>query len=534
MAVPTSISDLSTTANSNSPAGGTSISSEGIDNHFRAGYAIMAQLGVDVDAAEADITALQSAFVSVKDYGAVGNGSTDDTAAIQSALDYCSENGKTLHIPAGKYRTTAELTVGGSANTPYLTIVGDGIAFDGSAKGATIFYDGATNTSTSVIYINAVGRVSMSNLQIFANSKAGKCIRVTPDGGSFASFGWYFQSVNFQGATQYGFTVEGSSNGARFDFQACDFYANGVAGFYNNNPNSVNHNFTGCAFSNGQYGIWNAQGSYRLYGCEFSVNSIADNYIQVANPIMVVGCWSEQSNKFVLSDTRTCENSLTIINCNIASYPWAYWKTRSELIAQPTNDWSQWIAVEWNGNRGGLTIIGSTLTDPYNGAEAGATAPLKSDTIKVTSRDAIDGPPNFVAMNTRSQTGVGTFTETDFFTYAAEVSALRMPQRQQYRTFSETISGSTKTIYAVYASTLRFLMQANCTYTFSTKHVFAGDHLTIVFTQDGVGGRTVAFVGALIAGGSFVPTATANAVSSISFEFDGTNWQERSRALNLS
>lgn len=47
MAVPTAITDLSETAASNSPAGSTSINSEGIDNHLRAGYAFIAELYAD-------------------------------------------------------------------------------------------------------------------------------------------------------------------------------------------------------------------------------------------------------------------------------------------------------------------------------------------------------------------------------------------------------------------------------------------------------------------------------------------------------
>jgi hypothetical protein len=39
--------------------------------------------------------------VSVKDFGAVGNGIADDTAAIQAGINFCTASGKTLYFPAG-------------------------------------------------------------------------------------------------------------------------------------------------------------------------------------------------------------------------------------------------------------------------------------------------------------------------------------------------------------------------------------------------------------------------------------------------
>ena len=51
--------------------------------------------------------------VSVKDFGATGDGSTDDTTALQAALD--AGAGKCVYLPPGTYKTTAVLTI--SANT---------------------------------------------------------------------------------------------------------------------------------------------------------------------------------------------------------------------------------------------------------------------------------------------------------------------------------------------------------------------------------------------------------------------------------
>ena len=48
-------------------------------------------------------------YVSVKDFGAVGNGSTDDTTAFQAAID----TGKKIHIPAGTYLLTGTISSSG-------------------------------------------------------------------------------------------------------------------------------------------------------------------------------------------------------------------------------------------------------------------------------------------------------------------------------------------------------------------------------------------------------------------------------------
>jgi hypothetical protein len=55
-------------------------------------------------------------YVSAKDFGAVGNGVADDTAAIQAALDYVGSNGGgTVYLPmtsaTGRYRTTSVLRI---------------------------------------------------------------------------------------------------------------------------------------------------------------------------------------------------------------------------------------------------------------------------------------------------------------------------------------------------------------------------------------------------------------------------------------
>jgi len=50
-------------------------------------------------------------FVSAKDFGAIGDGVTDDTAALQVAINQTSTTGSVLYIPSGTYLVTETLSI---------------------------------------------------------------------------------------------------------------------------------------------------------------------------------------------------------------------------------------------------------------------------------------------------------------------------------------------------------------------------------------------------------------------------------------
>lgn len=100
-------------------------------------------------------------YVSVKDFGAVGDGSTNDTGSIQAAIDAAA--GRLIYFPAGTYRVTSTLTYQPAAYVSSfgagLKIIGDGplkTVFDNQVNGPLF---SMTTGSTGVLFQGSLGAV---------------------------------------------------------------------------------------------------------------------------------------------------------------------------------------------------------------------------------------------------------------------------------------------------------------------------------------------------------------------------------------
>lgn len=89
---------------------------------------------------------------SVKDFGAVGDGIADDTAAIQAAITAVQVTGGEVFFPAGTYKTTAPLVIDDSSVT-LDPIEGDPtrISLTGAGPGATLLVSYHTGDLLSVL-----------------------------------------------------------------------------------------------------------------------------------------------------------------------------------------------------------------------------------------------------------------------------------------------------------------------------------------------------------------------------------------------
>ena len=214
-----------------------------------------------------------SSLISVKAYGAVGDGVTDDTAAIQAAINACIAFKKSLYVPAGTYMVTGLAYVSGdqtqiniygdgrnkskikklSGVSPILTVGNDGEFFHSNYSIRDITFDGAGlsvvclrlyNVARASIYSCAVtqGHVGLDiigavALQVY-DTVASWCNTGVKAGGVMSAAGgneysWanfvMFNGCQLVSNSMYGVYYEG---GQLIIFDSCNIEGNGYDSGY--------------------------------------------------------------------------------------------------------------------------------------------------------------------------------------------------------------------------------------------------------------------------------------------------------------
>jgi hypothetical protein len=119
---------------------------------------------------------LADGAISVKSFGAKGDGTTDDTVNCQKAVDYCRTNRKPCHFPAGRYKlTTLILTPAQVATASSVTIFGDGCGYDSNSvnptRGETVL-DFSTVTAQAALLISSARQVVIRDMAIYGANLA--------------------------------------------------------------------------------------------------------------------------------------------------------------------------------------------------------------------------------------------------------------------------------------------------------------------------------------------------------------------------
>ena len=149
-------------------------------------------------------------FINVKDYGAVGDNSHDDTSAIQAAINAAATQASQfgaftlIYFPAGTYKVTAAITFGNNANLKGIFISGDG---PGSRLQGSVTYDGSTLGSgyvlSSTLNVANSGPIKIADLAVVNTQtgvNTGAIMLLTPIPGIIENcFIEGFQAINLVG-----------------------------------------------------------------------------------------------------------------------------------------------------------------------------------------------------------------------------------------------------------------------------------------------------------------------------------------------
>lgn len=217
------------------------------------------------DGSGAFIRQYKNGVIDVRDFGAKG-GSTDDTAAIQAAIDSLPAEGGCIVFPfivgsGGYYTVTDQIDIVTSA----VTLRGDRPANKDSVK---ILFDGTLDATKSIFYCSELANdFSMHDLHLDANSKAGYCLYqlgqhsptlLTRPGDyqnlTFSNYytkAWVigdhtdvlnsaqFQVINARNIFLLGGALNQDADGIHLNAQNCEFM--NIFGIYIDPPSAGNH-----------------------------------------------------------------------------------------------------------------------------------------------------------------------------------------------------------------------------------------------------------------------------------------------------
>jgi hypothetical protein len=188
-----------------------------------------------VGAVSTNVQAKLRETVSVKDFGAVGDGVTDDTSAFISAIASVTASGARLYIPEGTYIITSTLTISGSVN-----INGDGIlntVIKASGNFSAVF------TFSPTAYYSYV-----SNLSINTDLTTTQCVTI-----QLPAVVTRFYNIEFRGDKSGDLIY---SNGDNTEFESCTWFL-GTRDTIAVNLDSHNQNtgFLNCRFGGFGTGI---------------------------------------------------------------------------------------------------------------------------------------------------------------------------------------------------------------------------------------------------------------------------------------
>ena len=257
-----------------------------------------------------------SSWTNVKTaYGATGNGTTDDTAAIQNALNAMrtsTENGggwSVLYFPAGTYKITSTLVTQRQNSNDYtgIMIVGQdeattSILYDGPSGDDLIDFDG---------WYDKISRITFNG-----NNLAGRAFDFT--GYDYSTYDCISDCTFENCPGGIGLILGGaSSNGvSETTILRCQFI-NVWCGVYTCNFNSMDEWVWNCLFENCGDALYNNMGDYHCFDNVFINSTTADCTCNNSGHFALVGNNSFGSKAFWLAPAQAFGAEVLLQDNNI-------------------------------------------------------------------------------------------------------------------------------------------------------------------------------------------------------------------------
>ena len=190
-------------------------------------------------------------LVSVKDFGAIGDGVNDDAAAIQATIDHVTANGGTVFVPRGVYSCSTKLNWLDTGTTHDNEYTKGGIIGSGP-RSSVLKFTGTSETTTGIDISSgsttALTFFFMKDLGLEGNPRQGRGIQI--DGLAFS----YFENL-YVNYFEYGIYAEDLLSTT---FVSCFIRLNKFGGRFTqtdaSQPNAIS--FFGCNVANSEYGLY--------------------------------------------------------------------------------------------------------------------------------------------------------------------------------------------------------------------------------------------------------------------------------------
>ena len=231
-------------------------------------------------------------IVSVLDFGAVGDGVTDDRAAFQAAVTAVIAAGRgTVYVPDGTYLINGTASADSILNgvlfpwdnnydlRPYVRIVGDGgVTIKAGSNGMAVFRVSTTFVEISNICIDGNGKTNVTGIGVWPENTGNVTLTAPVSQSYFVSNSVTIKNCHIGMDFQPGVTDTSNRQSGCFYHSVYNYHGNTntqhlVFSYpydYNTTPTAFNQNYTtrsafyNCSFVNGNVGIY-AKGVGDIY-----------------------------------------------------------------------------------------------------------------------------------------------------------------------------------------------------------------------------------------------------------------------------